>query len=74
MSGPPQEPIQLAIELGRHAVSLDLQGKQEEAAFYYEKAANVLQELSTSNAPLAEKWSNKASEYKQRAISIRSTV
>jgi len=71
MSGVPEEGIQNAIELGRQAVALDVEGKREGAAYFYEEAASVLESLTTLNISLPEKWRNKATEYKTRANFLR---
>lgn len=71
MSGVPEKGIQHAIELGRQAVALDVEGKTDRAAYFYEEAASVLENLTALNISLPENWRNKATEYKSRASSLR---
>ena len=71
MSATPEEEIQHAIELGRQAVSLDVEGKRDGAAYFYEEAAFVLESLARLNITLPEKYRNKAAEYKSRATTLR---
>ena len=73
MSGVPEEGIQYAIELGRQAVALDVEGNREGAAYFYDEAASVLENLSALNISLPDKWIDKATEYKIRATSLRNT-
>lgn len=63
--------LQQAIELGKRAVLLDQEGKHEGAAYYYEQAAVALEGIvaTSSNAPAT--LAVKATEYKQRATSLR---
>jgi hypothetical protein len=65
--------LQQAIELGKRAVLLDKEGKHEGAAYYYEQAAVALEGIvaTTSEAPIT--WTAKATEYKQRAASLRNS-
>jgi len=65
--------LQQAIELGKRAVLLDQEGKHEGAAYYYEQAAVALEDIVATNSNVPATLTVKATEYKQRAISLRNS-
>lgn len=63
--------LQQAIELGKKAVVLDQQGKHEGAAYYYEQAAIALEGIVATELSAPATLAVKATEYRQRAHSLR---
>ena len=63
--------LQQAIELGSKAVAFDKEGKHEGAAYYYEQAAYALESLVARDSNVPQSFTAKASEYKQRAVILR---
>lgn len=65
--------LQQIIEIGKRAVCLDQEGKNEGAAYFYEQAALALDCLLAADNNVPESLAAKASEYRQRAITLRNT-